>query len=337
MSKKIKLGIIGAGGMATNIHVPSIAEIENCEIVAICDLYEEKAKALAEKYGVKKTYALHHEMIAKEEMDGVVVLVNPERTYWVVNDCLKAGLNVLMEKPAGIDSYQAHSMARTAKEMGKIAAVAMNRRHMPLVQEVLKKMKAVTPITEIDSRFMKYSNVDKAWHYASAYNCDIVHALDLLRYAAGSEPADVATVVERFDSPVDNIWSSVVRFENGIVGTLRANYRSAARFHDLEIHGPGASAYINLGFGDTKCSAQIYYNGGGSMYSAASAGVRESNVEILDAVELAGSDKYSHYYGYKAENVDFVNCLLNGTAPLCSIEDAAKSMDMVELLLEKRI
>ena len=69
MSKKIKLGVIGAGGMATNIHVPSIAEIEECEIVAICDLYEERARSLADKYGVKKTYALHHEMIANEEMD----------------------------------------------------------------------------------------------------------------------------------------------------------------------------------------------------------------------------------------------------------------------------
>lgn len=337
MSKKIRLGVIGAGGMAKNIHVPSLMEIEDCEIVAICDLFEEKAKALAETYGIKKTYALHHEMIEKEELDGVVVLVNPDRTYWVANTCLKAGLHVLMEKPAGINAYQAHSLARTAEKEGKIAAVAMNRRHMPLVQEVLKKMKAATEITQIDSRFMKFSNISTAWHYASAYNCDIVHALDVLRYAAGSEPKDVATVVQRFNSPVDNAWSSIVRFENGIIGTLRANYQTAARFHDLEIHGPNASAYINLGFGDLNCEAEIHYNGGGSMYSAASAGVSQAKVEHLDAIELAGSEQYSHYYGYKAENVDFVNCIKNGTTPLCTIEDAAKSMDMVELLLEKRI
>ena len=73
------------------------------------------------------------------------------------------------------------------------------------------------------------------------------------------------------------------------------------------------------------------------MYSAASAGVKDSNVEYFDAVEIAGDERYSHYYGYKAENVDFINCIRNGTKPLCTIEDAAKSMDMVELLLEKRI
>ena len=142
MSKKVKLGVIGAGGMAKNIHVPSITEIENCEIVAICDLFEDKAKALAEQYGIKKTYALHHEMLANEELDGVVVLVNPDRTYWVADTCMKAGVNVLMEKPAGINAYQAHSLARTAEATGKIAAVAMNRRHIPLIQEVLKRMRS---------------------------------------------------------------------------------------------------------------------------------------------------------------------------------------------------
>ena len=337
MAKKIRLGVIGCGGMATGIHVPSIMEIEDCEIVAVCDLFEEKARALAEKYGIPKTYTLHHEMLANEEMDGVVVLVNPDRTYWVAHDCLEAGLNVLMEKPAGICAYQAHSLARQAEQKGKIAAVAMNRRHIPMVREVLKRMQGLTKITEVDGRFMKYSDIAEAWHYASAYVCDIVHCVDIVRHVAGAEPKKAATVVRTFDSPVENAWSSVVEFENGVIGNIRANYQAAGRFHDLEIHGPGASAYINMGFGDTKCEAKIYYNPGQMMYSAASAGVKRAEYEYIDAEEIAGSSKYSHYYGYKAENVDFVNCLRNGTQPLCTIADAAKTMDMVELLLEKRI
>lgn len=335
--KKVRLGIVGAGGMGTRIHTPSVAEIENAEIVAIADIVEEKAKALAEKFGVKKTYRLHTDMLENEELDGVLVLVNPERTYWVANDCLNAGVHVLMEKPAGINAYQTHSLARTAKRVGKIAAVAMNRRHIPLVQEVLKRMSEVTTITQVDSRFMKYSDIATNWHYADAYITDIVHATDLLRYVAGGEVTKAATVVNRFDSPVDNAWSSVMLFDNGVTGTLRASYRCGARFHDIEIHGPGATAIITLGAGDTKCSAKIYYNSNGAMYSAASAGVNESRVDFLDAEELAGSDKYSHYFGYKAESVDFVNCIINGTEPLATIEDAAKTMDLVELLLEKRI
>ena len=84
MVKKMKLGVIGCGGMATNIHVPSIMEIENCKIVAVCDLYEEKAKALASKYNIPKTYALQHEMIEKEMRSFLVII----RCYGVLQKCI---------------------------------------------------------------------------------------------------------------------------------------------------------------------------------------------------------------------------------------------------------
>lgn len=337
MDSKIRIGVIGAGGIANSVHMPSLSEIPECEVVAICDLHGDKARALAEKYGVKSTYTVYHEMLAKEEMDAVYVLVNPDCTFRVADDCMKAGFHVMIEKPLGIDSYQAHSLARTAKATDRIAAVAMNRRQIPLVQEVMRRLRAVTPITQIDGRFMKYSDIAECWNYASAYNCDIIHAIDLVRYIAGAEPKHAATVVGRFDSPVDNAWSSVMEFENGIVGTLRANYQSAARIHDFEIHGPNACAFINIGFADARCEAKIIYNNGKQIYSAASAGVGDFFIEELDGKEIAGGSEYHQYYGYKTEDEDFIRCLLNGGTPICTAEDAAKSMDMMEQLLRNRI
>jgi len=337
MSKKIRIGVIGAGGIANSVHMPSLAEIPECEVVAICDLHEDKAKALAAKYGVPATYAVYHEMLAKEQMDAVYVLVNPDCTFRVADDCMKAGFHVMIEKPLGLDSYQAHSLARSAKATGRIAAVAMNRRHIPLVQEVLCRLKEVTQITQIDGRFMKFSDIAECWNYASAYNCDIIHAIDLVRYIAQSEPKHAGTVIGKFNSPVDNAWSSVMEFENGILATLRANYQSAARIHDFEIHGPNACAFINVGFADARCEATIIYNGGTQIYSAASAGVGDFRIEHLDGIALAGGSKYHQYYGYKTEDEDFVRCLLSGGTPLCTAEDAAKSMDMVEMLLHSRV
>ena len=338
MMKKAKIAVIGAGGIANSVHLPSLSEIENCEIVAIADLYRWKAEKAAEKYNIPRIYNSHLELLAAEkELDGIFVLVQPDCTFRVANDCLSAGFNVMMEKPSGIDAYQAHSLERAAARAGKIAAVAMNRRHIPLVQEVLKRVRAAGPIVQIDGRFMKYSDIDIGWNYASAFNCDIIHALDVVRYVAQSEPVAASTVIGRFNSPVDNSWNSVFRFENGIVGTLRANYRASGRVHDLEIHGIGASAFINMGFGTLSCDAKILYNDGVSLYSAAAKGTGNYNVEHLDGKEVAGGELYYQYYGYKSEDIDFVNCVLNGTQPLCTIADSAKSMDMMELLLKNSI
>ena len=332
----VRIGVIGAGGIANAIHLPALKEIGACTVAAVCDLREDRAKGAAEKFDIPAYYALQHIMIEKERLDGVVVLVDPDRLYRAAYECLDAGLPVLMEKPAGLSSYQARSLAQKSKKANKLLAVAMNRRHVPVVQYALKRMKELTAINQVDGVFIKNSGIDETWHYASAFVCDIVHAVDLVRYLAGSEPVKAATIISANDSPVDNAWSSVMKFENGVTGTLKSNYRTGGRVHTFEMHGPGASAFINLGFGDTSCDAKIIHSKGG-MYSMSSGGVGKQETEYIDGVKLAGGDKYYQYYGYKQEDAEFVDCINTGGQPLCGIEDAAKTMEAVELLLKSAI
>lgn len=336
MAKQLRIGVIGAGGIARGVHLPSLSEIPEANVVAICDLVVTKAKEMAEKYGIPAVYWDMYEMIEKENLDAAYVLVEPDRLFRAASDCMNRGLHVFMEKPAGISAFQANSLVRIAQANNVICAVGMNRRHIPVVQKVREIMAQATEITEVDGRFMKSTDLGAtagAWNYASAYDCDGVHALDLVRYLAGSEVVDCATVAEKHSGcPVENSWASVMRFANGVTGTMRSNYQAGARIHDFEIHGPGASAFINIGFGGNECEATIIYSSNAKMYSLASGGVGGMKIEKIDGKELAGTDKFYAYYGYKQEDINFVNCVLEGKKPLCSIEDAAKSMELVELV-----
>lgn len=335
--KKLKIGVIGAGGIANSVHLPSLYEMDDIERVVICDNHVEKAQAAKEKFGFQKVYTRHFEMLEKEELDGVFCLVQPDKMYRVVSDCIRAGVAVMMEKPAGINSYQAESLARQAEEKGVMVGCAMNRRAVPLVQYVLRRMEELTPITQVDGVFIKNSDVANCWHYASSFVCDIVHAVDLVRYIAKGEPEAAATVASRHNSPVDNAWSSVIRFDNGVTGTLKSNYQTGGRVHNFEIHGPGASAFINLGFGGSECEAKILHFGGGKIYSLAAAGVGDQQIEVIDGKTIANGEKFHQYYGYKSEDENFIQCLRTGEVPICPIADAVKSMKMVEFLLEHTI
>ena len=330
--KKLRACVIGAGGIANGVHLPSLNDIENVEVVGLCDIVYEKAQKTAEKFGIKNTYWDMYKMLDEQKPDAVWVLVEPDRLFRCAADCMKRGYNVIMEKPAGISYFQAASLARISKEFGVTCAVAMNRRHIPVVQKVIERMRELTVITQVDGMFMKCSDLSHGWDYASAYDCDGVHALDLVSYIVGGECVDCATVAASFsDCPVENAWSSVMRFDNGVTATMRSNYQAGARIHMFEIHGPGASAFINIGMGGAECEATILYSTSGkSMYSLASAGVGGMQREHIDGKELAGSEKFYAYYGYKQEDEDFVNAILNGTKPLCTIEDAAESMRLVE-------
>lgn len=335
-TQRARIGVIGAGGIANSVHLPSLKELPAADLVAICDLRLEKAEAAARKFGTEHTHTYWdmYEMLDKEKLDGVLVLVEPDRLFRAAKDVMMRGLPVFMEKPAGISAHQANSLVRISREQGVICAVGMNRRHVPLVQKVMKRMQEVTTLTQVDGVFFKNSDIQHSWDYASAYGTDGVHALDLVRYLAQGEVTDCSSVIGRFSgSAVDNAWASVMRFDNGVIGTMRSNYQTGARVHTFGMHGPGASAYINLGFGGAECDAVILYNKGGAMYSLASGGVGGLDRETFDGRQIAGSDAFHAYYGYKFEDEDFINAILTGSKPLCAVEDAAKSMELVEKLL----
>lgn len=94
--------------------------------------------------------------------------------------------------------HQADALARISAEQGVTCAVAMNRRHIPVVQKVLQHMRNITTITQVDGVFMKNTDLGHEWDYASAFSTDGIHALDLVRYMAGSEVRNCATVIGRF-------------------------------------------------------------------------------------------------------------------------------------------
>ncbi|MFI3206170.1 MAG: Gfo/Idh/MocA family oxidoreductase [Clostridia bacterium] len=333
---KIKLAVIGAGGIARNMHLPSISQIDDFDLVAICDLIEEKAVAMAEKYSIPNVYTNYIEMIEKEDLDAIYILTEPDQIFRIARTALLSNLHVFVEKPAGITSFQTKTLAKISKEQGKILQVGMNRRYIPLVQEVIKKMKAVTEITQVEGTFVKN---DSAYFYggcADSYICDAIHTIDLMSYVINSQVVSAATAVQKIDSDIDNCWHSVMKFENNVVGILKSNYKAGGRVHSFEFHGPGASAFVDLGFAGKSCSAKILYSKGKS-FSISSVGAGAFENEELDGKKIANSDDYYNYYGYFYESVGFAKCIKTGEKPLSDISDAVKSMQLAEFLLENKI
>ena len=74
--KKLKLGIIGTGGICNNKHLPSLAKAaDKVEVAALCDLDEEKAKATAKRHGLEKAaiYTDYKELLSDDTLDVVHV------------------------------------------------------------------------------------------------------------------------------------------------------------------------------------------------------------------------------------------------------------------------
>ena len=336
MGRKVRVGIIGCGGIANSVHLPSLRDIAAAEIVAVCDLIEERAQKAADEYGPAKVYTLYQQMLAAEELDAVFVLTEPDQLFRPAQRALRSGRHVFMEKPPGVTTYQAQQLARDAGGAERILQVGLNRRYIPLVRRVLEIVRQHSPITQVEGRFNKNTPATFYDGCTSSFRADTIHAIDAVRWIAGGEPVAAAVVTGSDGDPVTNRWNAVVRFDNGVTGIIRANYRTGGRVHGLEIHGPGASAFVDLGMGGMTCEAEILIHGGGSSHSLAAAGVAKTERISLDGVALAkeqyGSDAFHVFYGYLQQDTDFIESIQQGRQPLMNIEEAVKAMQFVDLL-----
>ena len=329
----LDIAIIGAGSIANNIHMKSLVEMPDIRITSVSDIDAGRARAFAEKWGIPKVYESHMSLLKEQQIDAAIILVWPDQLYRIAADCLKAKVHCFIEKPAGITLFQAKHLKKAAEENGKLLQVGFNRRHIPLVRRVVEIMKETTPINQIEGVFLKNGNASFYNGCADAFICDTIHSLDLVAWLADSPPEKAAMITAKYNADIDNAWNALIHFQNGITGIIKANYQTGGRVHRLEIHGPNASAYVNLGFGDDSCDADILFAGEKGSFSLSSAGLGDIKKLHLDGREIAGSDKFNIYYGYYAELRNLLDAI-NGKADLhTSIDKAVKTMELADYLL----
>ncbi len=132
MDKKLRIGIIGCGGIANGKHMPAL---KNCsdlaEMVYFCDLVIARAEEAAKKFGTPdaKVCTDYKELLADKTID-VVHVCTPNRSHsFITVDALEAGKHVMCEKPMAINAEEAQKMLDAAKRTGKKLTIGYQNRH----------------------------------------------------------------------------------------------------------------------------------------------------------------------------------------------------------------
>lgn len=145
MNKKLKIGIIGCGGIANNKHMPALSKLsDKCEMVAFCDIIEERAIKAAKEYGTPdaKVYTDYKELLKDESIDVVHVLTPNVVHCPITVDAFAAGKHVLCEKPMAHNPEDARKMIEAWKKSGKKFTIGYQNRFRPEVQMLHKMCEA---------------------------------------------------------------------------------------------------------------------------------------------------------------------------------------------------
>ncbi len=133
MDKKVKVGIIGCGGIANGKHMPNLKLIPEVEMVAFCDIIPERAEKAAKDYGTAdaKVYTDYKELLKDESIE-VVHVCTPNRSHSFISiDALDCGKHVMCEKPMAKTYEEAKAMYEASVRNGKLLSIGYQNRQRP--------------------------------------------------------------------------------------------------------------------------------------------------------------------------------------------------------------
>jgi predicted dehydrogenase len=137
MVGRIRVGIVGAtvtpggSGWGANAHVPALRALPGYELKAVCTAHDETARASAEQFGAELAFSNFEHMLARPDIDLVVVCVRVPGHHDLVMQALEAGKAVFCEWPLGATVAEAEEMANLAARASLRTAVGLQARSDP--------------------------------------------------------------------------------------------------------------------------------------------------------------------------------------------------------------
>jgi predicted dehydrogenase len=213
----IRLALIGCGEHAETGHAIPLARYQSehpdaIALVAACDIRIERAQRFCERYGFKASYRNIDEMLSREEIDGCIAVVPPERISETGILLLNRHIPCVVEKPLGSVLAEVEELAMKAVESGTPNMVSVNRRFMPFLNRALEWARNAGSVRYVHCTMARHARSEREFIWATA-----VHAVDTLRYIAGE--------VEEFEcrtmTAAAAAWYAIdLHFRSGVEGRI---------------------------------------------------------------------------------------------------------------------
>ncbi|WP_332696033.1 Gfo/Idh/MocA family protein [Halalkalibacter lacteus] len=146
--KKLRMGIIGAGGIAQGRHIPAYQQLSDSVVIeAVCDVNIGTAQAAAKEFGIEKVYSDYWDLFS--EVDAVTICTPNKFHAEITIAALEAGVHVLCEKPMAMNTEECESMIEAADQSGKVLSIGFHYRFMKdsqAAKKVILKQEIGEPI-----------------------------------------------------------------------------------------------------------------------------------------------------------------------------------------------
>lgn len=233
----VNIAIIGTGNISS-AHIEGYLKFKDrCKIVALVDIYPEKAEAIKAKFELDAVvYNSHEKLLSQDNIDLTSICTPPFTHAEIAIWCMENDMDVICEKPMAASLEEADLMIKARKETGKrVSIISQNRFRTPIMK--LKKV--------LDSKIagrVLHAQVDSLWWRGQAYfdlwwrgtwkkeggGCTLnhaVHHIDMLCWMNGL-PKEITAVLANLNhdnSEVEDFSVAIAKYENGSMSTLTSS------------------------------------------------------------------------------------------------------------------
>jgi len=328
--ERIKCAVIGTG-IFGEIHCVTYTEYGRAELAKICDLNEERAKYIAEKY--QTTYTLDYREIAENKEISIVSVATPDYAHKdIVIEMLKSGKNVLVEKPMATKVEDAEEMVEVARKSGKILRIDFHNRFNPLFTLTKEKVESgeFGEIMMIYTRLSDKISVPVEWFNWSSKSgphwflfphivdlvCWFMKKLPIKVYGKatrkvlkekGIDTYDVVSAILDFGSSyavVETSWIIPENWPNLVEFTF--NLQASKGMVSIN---PAEKDFFIMGSDEKKYIDSPFYHG----YTPV----------------------YNHIYGFAPLSIKyFVDCVYEGKKPFIKPEDGLNNVKVIASIMK---
>jgi predicted dehydrogenase len=270
------MGLVGGGQGSFIGKVHSIAACLDNRAVVVAGAFSsnpERSKASAPDYDVapERAYASYQEMFDKEkslpadERIDFVSVTTPNHTHFeIAKAAVQAGFHVVCDKPMTFDLPQAEELAQLVDRSDVIFAVSHNYTGYPLVRQAremvlngeLGEIQAIranyiqgwlrTKLEDSDQKQAAWRTDPTKSGAAGCFGDIATHAYNLGRYISGLLPAEISAHLKTFETGrlLDDYGTSIIKYQNGGLGTVTASQISHGRENDVSIEIDGTKGAL---------------------------------------------------------------------------------------------
>lgn len=306
VDKKVRVGIIGCGSIAHNAHFPSLSSFEDVEVAAVMDYEFERAEAAVRHYGFQKAVKDLDEFLA-QDLDAAVLLTPKQVRKQYVVPLLDAKLDLLIEKPLASTMEECEYLAQASKDSGQVVMVAFNRRYSPIHQQGMAEFKDKRPHYVMASKSREFKE-----YRATLENS--IHMVDMLRYILG-ECVNVTAKAKFTDPFYEDLCVAQLEFEDGGLALLGASREAGQWYERIEMFGDNKTVIMQ-----SPDRLTI---------------IRPEYEEVYNQTPLhKGWSNYLDTIGFRPCDRHFIDCVKTREKPLTSAEDAYKTMELMNRILQ---